>query len=186
MTTEQASWNLGPVALPLVSTPDFNEPVTLRSEQPPLAEAPVLDPALCAKTRVWGVDFARLTMDQTLQLAEHIIRAGRPEYFITANLNYLMLTANDPRLAEVNRRCCCILADGQPIVARSRWSAQPLPARVAGSDLIVQLARLSADKGFRLFLLGGAPGVAAKAAEALQRRYPNVQIAAPTLLRFAS
>ena len=117
------------------------------------------------KCTVWGTDFARLDMQQTLDLAEQIIVRGHPEYFVTANLNYLMLTEQFPRLAEVNARCAAVIADGQPIVSRSRATGKPLPCRVAGADMIVELARLSADKGFRMFFLG-APGVAEAAAAA--------------------
>lgn len=142
--------------------------VTSASEPPPL----VVD-----KCQVWGTDFARLDMQQTLELAEQIIRRGHPEYFVTANLNYLMLTEQFPRLAEVNARSAAVLADGQPIVSRSRATKKPLPCRVAGADMIVELARLSADKGFRMFFLGAAPGVAQAAAAELSRRFPALQVA---------
>ncbi len=126
---------------------------------------------------VWGVDFARLDMQQTLELAERVIQRGQPEYFITANLNYLMLTAEHPRLAEVNARSVAVVADGHPIVKRSRNTDKPLPCRVAGADMIVELARLSADNGYRMFFLGAAPGVAQSAAAELGRLFPGLPVA---------
>lgn len=116
-------------------------------------------------------------MRQTLELAERVIERGEPEYFITANLNYLMLTEQDPRLAEVNARSLAVVADGHPIVKRSRATAQPLPCRVAGADMIVELARLSAAKGYRMFFLGAAPGVAQAAAAELCRIFPGLPVA---------
>ncbi|MBX3422610.1 MAG: WecB/TagA/CpsF family glycosyltransferase [Pirellulaceae bacterium] len=116
-------------------------------------------------------------MQQAVDMADRVVQARRPEYFITANLNYLMLSDQHPRLHEVNRQCCCMLADGQPIVLRSRLGNQPLPARVAGSDLIVELAKLSAEKGYRIFFLGGAPGIASAASAHLKARFPEMQIA---------
>jgi N-acetylglucosaminyldiphosphoundecaprenol N-acetyl-beta-D-mannosaminyltransferase len=44
-------------------------------------------------------------------------------------------------------------------------------------DLVERLAALSAERGYRLFLLGGARGVAAEAARRLRARYPGVVIA---------
>lgn len=134
-------------------------------------------PLVVDKCNVWGTDFARLNMQQTLDLTEQIIRRGQPEYFVTANLNYLMLTEQFPRLVEVNARSAAVIADGQPIVSRSRATDKPLPCRVAGSDMIVELARLSADKGFRMFFLGAAPGVAQAAAAELTRQFPALQVA---------
>lgn len=130
-----------------------------------------------ATTNVWGTDFAQLTMAETLELADRVVQARKPEYFVTANLNYLMLTEQYPRLVEINQRSLAVLADGQPIVRRSRRERQPLPCRVAGADLIVELAKLSAEKGYRIYMLGAAPGVAQAAADELLRRYPTMQFA---------
>jgi N-acetylglucosaminyldiphosphoundecaprenol N-acetyl-beta-D-mannosaminyltransferase len=128
-------------------------------------------------SHVWGNSFACLTMQQTIELADSVIGNGRPEYFITANLNYLMLSSQSHRLREINRQCCCIVADGTPIVARSRFSDRPLPERVTGADMIINLAKLAAEKGYRIFFLGGAEGVADAAAEALRRLFPDLQVA---------
>ncbi len=127
-------------------------------------------------TDVWNTPFSILDMAGTLKLAEEIIRARKPEYFVTANLNYLMLVENCPQLIDVNRKAAAVLADGHPIVLRSRFGVNPLPCRVAGSDLILELAAMCADRGYRMFLLGAAEGVAAKAASELQKRNPKLQI----------
>ncbi len=129
------------------------------------------------KLDVWGTHFASLTMQDTLTLADTIVQHRRPEYFVTANLNYLMLCEQHPRLDEVNRDAKAVLADGQPIVLRSRLASKALPERVAGSDLIVELARLSAGRGYRVYFLGGAPQVARSAADELRRRFPDLQVA---------
>ncbi|MDX1929425.1 MAG: WecB/TagA/CpsF family glycosyltransferase [Pirellulaceae bacterium] len=128
-------------------------------------------------TDVWDTPFAVIDMQGTLKLADDIVRARRPEYFVTANLNYLMLVETCPQLVEINRRAAAVLADGNPIVWRSRLGVTPLPCRVAGSDLILELAKLSADRGYKIFLLGAAEGVAAKAAAELHSRNPQLQIA---------
>ncbi len=127
-------------------------------------------------TNVWDTPFSVIDMAGTLKLAEDIIRARKPEYFVTANLNYLMLAETCPQLLQINRRAAAVLADGYPIVWRSRLGVNPLPCRVAGSDLILELASLSAEKGYRMFLLGAAEGVAAKAAAELRSRNPQLQI----------
>ncbi len=128
-------------------------------------------------TSVWDTPFAVLDMAGTVHLADEIIRAREPEYFVTANLNYLMLIESFPQLMEVNRSAAAVLADGHPIVVRSRFGIHPLPCRVAGADLILELAKRSAEKGYRIFLLGAADGVAEAAAAKLQQLYPGVQIA---------
>lgn len=129
-------------------------------------------------TQVWGTQFAIVDMPATLELAQAIIDNRRPEYFVTANLNYLMLTEQHPRLEEINRDAAAVIADGQPIVRRSRrGGGVELPERVAGSDLIVELAKLSAERGYSIYFLGAAPGVGQAAADELVSRFPGLKIA---------
>ena len=47
---------------------------------------------------------------------------------------------------------------------------------VSGTDLMKELVRLSAEKGFTVGFLGGKDGVAKKCAECLLRKYPNLKI----------
>lgn len=131
----------------------------------------------CDKTTVWGLDFARLDMQQVIARADQIIQSRLCRYFITANLNYVMLTHQLPELLAVNSHADAIIADGFPIVLRSRLTSQPVPCRVAGSDMIIELARLAQQRGYRLFLLGAAPGVAQRAADKLCEMFPQLQIA---------
>jgi N-acetylglucosaminyldiphosphoundecaprenol N-acetyl-beta-D-mannosaminyltransferase len=128
-------------------------------------------------TMVWHTPFALLDMKSTLKLACEIIRTRTPEYFVTANLNYLMLVEKHPQLIQVNQNAAAVLADGYPIVLRSRLGEQPLPCRVAGSDLIIELARVCSESGYRIYFLGAAEGVAEEAAAKLVEMFPRLGIA---------
>ncbi len=63
-----------------------------------------------------------------------------------------------------------------PLVWLSKFTKTPLPERVAGCDVVYDFCRLSHQKGYKLFFLGGAPGVADIAKEKLQVQYPHVQV----------
>src|SRR5262249_36020167 len=106
-----------------------------------------------------------------------LVCAGRPAFVVTANLHYTMLTARHPELRAVNRRAAFVVADGMPLVWASRWHGTPLPERVAGSDLFPALCALAAERGWGVFLLGGAPAVARAAADRLCERHPGLRIA---------
>lgn len=129
--------------------------------------------------KLWtlGVPLAPLTASQVIEAVDSLIRARRPGYFITANLNYAMLTRRHNDLAEINRDAAFIVADGMPLVWAARRQGTPVPERVAGSDLIFELSRLAANRGYRLHLLGGQPGVAEEAAKNLVAHYPGLKIA---------
>lgn len=131
---------------------------------------------------IWGVPFGVVTMRGCLDFVDRWVMAHRRQavpsgYMVTANLHYVMLHHEHPRMAEVTRDASLIIADGMPIVWRSKLAARKLPERVAGADLIYDIARLSAKQGYRLFLFGAADGVAQQAAERLSQLYPGLQIA---------
>ena len=139
------------------------------------AEPSLLAPV--SRCHVWGVDFDCVTMDEAVQWIDLVIQHRATTYAITANLNYLMLCDRNPRLKAFTSRCPLVLCDGKPIQWRSLLEQSRLPERVAGSDLIYRLAHLSAQKGYSIYMLGGAGGVAEKAASILSSQYPGLQIA---------
>jgi N-acetylglucosaminyldiphosphoundecaprenol N-acetyl-beta-D-mannosaminyltransferase len=125
---------------------------------------------------VWGLPLVPDTFEQTLDRIDRLIAAGRPAFFITANLNYAMLADADDRLKRVNDQAAFLVADGMPLVWWSRLGSRRLPERVAGSDLIYAMCERAAAKGHRVYLLGAAPGVAEQAKAALLSRYPGLQV----------
>jgi len=54
--------------------------------------------------------------------------------------------------------------------------AEPFPEKISGSDFVPRLVELAAQRGWRVFFLGAAKGVAVKAAEVLKREHPSLQI----------
>lgn len=67
------------------------------------------------------------------------------------------------------------LADGMPLLWGARLLGKPIAEKVSGSDLVGPLLARAARKGWRVYLLGAAPGVAEKAAAILRER-PGVHI----------
>ncbi|MBY0515163.1 MAG: WecB/TagA/CpsF family glycosyltransferase [Gemmataceae bacterium] len=122
---------------------------------------------------VWalGLPLAPLDMAGTVAAVNALIARREPSFFVTANLNYAMLADRDPEVRVVNRRAAFVIADGMPLV----WAGR-LPERVAGSDLLFELAANAAARGHRVFLAGGAEGVAATAAERLAEKYPGLNV----------
>jgi len=125
---------------------------------------------------VWGVPLAPLTMTEAIAAIGERMANGPPGYVITANLNYAMLTENNPRLSTINAQAALILADGMPLVWASRLQRRRLPERVTGVDMLFRLCEHAAQSGFRLYLLGGEAGIVERAAANLIERYPSLQI----------
>jgi N-acetylglucosaminyldiphosphoundecaprenol N-acetyl-beta-D-mannosaminyltransferase len=117
-------------------------------------------------------------MSETLARIDDMIGHGQPRFVITANLNYAMLAASDMRLRDAVRKAAFIVADGMPLVWAARWKGRTLPQRVTGADLVPALCGLAAAKGYRVLILGGAPGVAAAATARLLSSFPGLRLLA--------
>ena len=162
------------------ATPPLYGPMRSVEEAPTRGDTESLDrtsvPDFEDCCSVFGLRLARFTHEQTLEAVESLIDRGQPAYFITANVNYAMLSSRDPRLQAVNEKAAFLVADGMPLVWAARSRRDSLPERVAGADLFPDLCRRAAARGHRVFLLGAKPGVAAEAARRMQKQHPQLII----------
>ncbi len=96
---------------------------------------------------------------------------------VTANLDHLLRCNRHPEYLDLVRKADLVVADGMPLIWASRIQGTPLPERVAGSSLCLSLAEAISPLGRSIFLLGGNPGVAERAAKVLAQRFPGLIIA---------
>lgn len=101
---------------------------------------------------------------------------GRGGWVVTPNVDILRQLVADPALARLAEGADLSLPDGMPLVWASRLQGTPLRCRVAGSELFEPLCRAAAGDGHRVFLVGGEPGVAGRAAATLQRLTPGLVV----------
>jgi N-acetylglucosaminyldiphosphoundecaprenol N-acetyl-beta-D-mannosaminyltransferase len=102
---------------------------------------------------------------------------GRGGVVLTPNLEHLSTFRSSPEVRDAFGEAELVVADGMPLVWASRLQRTPLPERVAGSDLIWSLSEAAAERGQSVFLLGGNPGAADRAAEVLRERAPGLEVA---------
>jgi len=122
--------------------------------------------------RVDELDTATAT-DRILQFAQ----SGAGAQVVTLGTEMIVYAQRDSDFKRVINQSALSLCDtiGLLVVARLRGS--PLRTRVTGVELIDDLCQRAAVAELSIFLLGGAPGVARAAADALRTRYPALQIA---------
>jgi len=112
-----------------------------------------------------------LDLEGALDAIEALVSARAGGAVFTPNVDHVVKAERDPAFRAAYRDADLCLADGMPLVWASRLLGAPLPERVAGSDLVVPLAERAARNGWRVYLLGGAPGDAERAADVLARRH---------------
>ncbi len=126
---------------------------------------------------ILGVRVDAVTFESALACIEGYIADGRPRQIVTVNPEFVMAGQSNAEFRRVINEAALSLPDGTGVWWASRRLGQPVPERIPGVDLVDRLAALAADRGYRLYLLGAMPGVAARAAEVLCARYPWLTVA---------
>lgn len=139
----------------------------------------------CDVAIVGGLPIAVLDRSQTAEMMVEAAltrpRGGRPLYLTSANGEVISRCLRDPALREMVLAADQIAADGQPLVIASRLLCrQPLPERVATTDLFHDVAERAEQQGLSFYMLGATPEENAKAVAATRQRYPSLAIAGHT------
>lgn len=128
---------------------------------------------------LFGVQMDAVTSDQAVGQIQGWIEECLPRcrYVVTPNVDHAVMLQESVPLQSAYANADLVLADGWPVVAASRLLGRPLPARVAGSDLVPALFdATNLTRPITAFLLGALPGVAERAARRIQQQWPNVRV----------
>jgi N-acetylglucosaminyldiphosphoundecaprenol N-acetyl-beta-D-mannosaminyltransferase len=129
-----------------------------------------------ARVRVAGVTVDPLTQDEVVRWVAGELAAGRGGRIVTPNVDICRAVSLDPALRELVCSAELVVPDGMPLLWAARLLGTPVPERVTGADLIWSLSELAARHGWPVYLLGGPPGVADKAADELTARHPRLDV----------
>jgi N-acetylglucosaminyldiphosphoundecaprenol N-acetyl-beta-D-mannosaminyltransferase len=117
-------------------------------------------------------------MEASLDRIEQFVDAGGHHLVATVNPEFVMRARSDQDFARVLESADLCLADGSGVVWAARRQGCAMREPVTGVDLIPPLAALCARRGFRIFLLGAAPGVANDLATRLRVEHPGLEVEA--------
>ena len=126
---------------------------------------------------VLGVNIDMVTLEQAEQKIWAFLKGEKLRMVFTPNSEMIMLARKDGALKQVLNGGDLVIAEGIGVVYASGILGKPLAERVAGFDTAKRMITKLPEKGYTLFLLGGAPGVAETAKENLEKQYPGIRIA---------
>lgn len=126
---------------------------------------------------ILGVQVHAVTYQQTIDIISSWIEQGQPHQLATANPEFVMAAQHNPEFRQVLNQADLCVPDGVGLLWAARRLGRTLPERVTGSDLVPMLARVAAERGWRVYLLGAAPGVAERTAQVLLDQNPEFRIA---------
>jgi len=135
-------------------------------------------PAMLPSFSVLGVRVHAVQMDDAIATIEQWIASDRQTHFVSAaTVHVVMESRRDRTYREAMLGADLCLPDGTPLLWIGRKRGYQLASRVYGPDLMFEFCRRTADKGYRHFFYGGAPGVPQQLASELKRRFPELVVA---------
>ena len=129
-----------------------------------------------ARIAILGVPIDAVTMAGAVSAFETLIARRRPALAFSLNVDICMKIQRDDGLRTIFDHADLVLVDGTPMTWAARFLGSPLPGRVSGSELLPAFCRVAAVRGYRVFLLGGLPGVVERARRRLETDNPGLQI----------
>ncbi|MDD4753540.1 MAG: WecB/TagA/CpsF family glycosyltransferase, partial [Desulfitobacteriaceae bacterium] len=126
--------------------------------------------------KILGVRVDRVDMMGALCRMDSFIKEEGLHHVITLNAEIIYRAQSDENLKELINSADLVTPDGSGVVWAAGYLGEPLAERVTGIDLMGKICRQAHLNGWKIYLLGGAPGVAWEAAEKLRLQFPNINI----------
>lgn len=132
---------------------------------------------LTSRIKLFQVGIDQVDNQKTIQKIEEFIISKKPHQIVTPDTLAVLRARKDPEYHAILKSAALVTPDGAGILWAATTLNYPLPERVTGIDIIHNICRLAAKKGYSLYLLGSYPGVASETALNLTKKYPGIKIA---------
>ena len=130
------------------------------------------------KPGLWGITVDNISLNYALSRVQHWIKTERsPHIIVTPDALAALRSRSDLKYRRIVRNAGLVLPDGAGLIGALKLVGTPIQERIPGVEFTEHLCRLASYEGWRVFLLGGAPGVAEAAAEKLIEKYPGLTVA---------
>jgi len=129
-----------------------------------------------ARIKFMNIEIDNLTMQEALQAIEQLIQENKSAYVVTPNVDHIVQLETNKEFQDVYANASLILTDGKPLLWIAKWYGTPIKEKISGSDLFPLLCDMASKKGYTMYFLGAAKGVAAKAARNLAKRMKRLNV----------
>lgn len=128
------------------------------------------------KINVRGLLFANVNMNEAIIEANKLMQSNSVNLIYTPNAEIAYKASHDKSFEDVLNSASLLLPDGAGCIKASKILKTPLKAKVAGVEFGEYFAKECSINNYSLFLLGGKPGIAEKAACELKKQFANLNI----------
>lgn len=124
---------------------------------------------------IFGVKIQNTTLGDTREKIKGYLEGNQLRVIYTPNTEIVMKAKDDPKLREILNRGDIVIPDGIGLIYGSRIQKKPLRERVTGFDTSMEILKIANERGYKLFLLGGAPSIAEAAIKNINKDYPGIK-----------
>ncbi|MGM9625855.1 MAG: WecB/TagA/CpsF family glycosyltransferase [Eubacteriales bacterium] len=122
---------------------------------------------------VRGIPVNNVSLDEAFETVVSFTRTDSFHMICTPNAEIVQQCVEDPALAELIRSADLIIPDGAGVVLASKILGRPLKAKTPGCELGERIVKEAGNYRFRVYFLGGKPGIAELAEQKLREKYPD-------------
>ncbi len=129
------------------------------------------------RVQILGLPVDNISYDEWMELIQHWVTQGRRAHHVcTTNPEFMIIAQHDFIFRQILKRADLCIPDGTGLLWAADVLKTPLKERVTGSDGLLRIAQEAAERGWTLFFLGAAPGVADEAAAILRDKWADLQV----------
>lgn len=121
-----------------------------------------------------GITVNTYSMQETVEEIQRSVDAKRQIRVVTANPEMIYASGRDQQLKRLINSADIVTADGIGVVWAARQLGTPVQERVTGIDLVQSIFHVANTWKWRIFFLGGKPGVVKKAMQQVAQKFPNI------------
>jgi N-acetylglucosaminyldiphosphoundecaprenol N-acetyl-beta-D-mannosaminyltransferase len=130
------------------------------------------------KINIVGAEVDRYSFDEVVEITiERVLAKTLPVYIVTPNAQHINNLQSDSLFRKIYSKAFLVVPDGMSILWAAKFLRTPLNGKISGHNLFEKLCERAASKPIKIFLLGGRPEAASRAAKILEHRYPGLEIA---------
>ncbi len=123
-----------------------------------------------------GVKISLVTVPKLHAQIETLVKQDQKALVLHVNIHCLNLAYKQHWLSQFLNTAHIIFCDGAGVLLGARLLGYRIPQRITYADWMWQLAEFAQTRELTFFFLGARPGVAEKAAQRLQERFPSLRI----------
>jgi len=128
------------------------------------------------RANVLGVGISAISMADAVHYSDALLQNGRRGYICVTGVHGVMEAQEDKQFRNILNSSFLTTPDGMPTVWVGHLQGFKNMTRVYGPDFMLEMCKMSVQRGYKHFLYGGKPGIADDLKEVLLTRFPGLQI----------